>query len=81
MKLYLYGLFFFASLSYAAPAPVFNLNYCIQASIKDCIQAACIEHAPTDCRTQCKTYANDKCRAVQAQQWLGMDFSGAQHKA
>jgi len=52
---------------------LFNLERCIRDSAHDCIKAACIDNSPTDCPTQCKGIAENKCHALAGQEGLRMN--------
>ncbi|KTD22773.1 Uncharacterised protein [Legionella lansingensis] len=45
----------------------FNMRECIKESIADCIEAACIQGAPTNCQEQCQIDAMNKCKEIAKQ--------------
>ncbi len=51
----------------------FNMAQCIRDSSHDCIRAACIVNSPTNCPSQCKKNAINKCHSLAGQQLLKMD--------
>ena len=48
----------------------FDMKTCVQQNIKNCLKGVCIPSTPTDCPTQCRINAVNKCKAISQQEQL-----------
>ncbi|KTD33708.1 hypothetical protein Lnau_2185 [Legionella nautarum] len=48
----------------------FDMKTCVEQNIKNCMNGVCIPSTPTDCPTQCRVNAVNKCKAMSQQEKL-----------
>lgn len=48
----------------------FDMETCVEQNIKICLKGVCIPATPTDCPTQCRVNAVNKCKAISQQEKL-----------
>ncbi|KTC87530.1 MULTISPECIES: hypothetical protein [Legionella] len=48
----------------------FDMKTCVEQNIENCLKGVCIPSTPTDCSTQCKVNAVNKCKAISQQEKL-----------